>query len=190
MNRMAFVIAFVLLGNIAFAQKDTTLYYIPLINNKIVYKDSIDVPGRKKAELDAAAKKWFFSYFKMYKTNLTEKSKDPENSISDLGIMEFSMTPRKTPHQFYLVTNIDINCHDNNYSYKISYIYIRPKGGIIKSAGCFAGSSETLVNIYNKKRTRFFNISQSHRKMIASYLANIDANVRNCISSLNKAIMN
>ena len=190
MNKLAFIIIFLSVGNIALAQKDTTLYYIPLINNKIVYQDSIIVPGRTRAEIDAAAKKWFYNYFKIYKTNTTQKIEDPANSISDLGIIEFDMAPRKKRHRFYLVTNIDINCRDNNYSYKIYYIYIRPKGGLLKGAGCFAGSSETLVNMYNKKRLRFFRLKESRKKMIVNYLANIDANVRNCINSLNKAIMN
>ena len=185
MNKRLIVILFVLLGNVVLAQKDSTLYYIPIIKNQIVYQDSINLPHHKRADLDAAAKKWFYNYFKTYKPNLTEKKPDPQSSVSAIGIMEFEMAPENEKHTFYLITNVDICCRDNGYNYKISYIYIKPKDG-----GGFSGSSEALVALYHQKHYHMMDATDERRKMIVNYLANIDANVRGCISSLKKAIRN
>jgi len=187
MAKRVIVIFWVLLGNVAFAQRDTTLYYIPIINNKIVYQDSITVAHHNRTQLDAAAKKWFYSYFKQYKPNLSQRVVDPKSSVSELGIMEFNMVPENEKKTFYLITNVDIVCKDNTYSYKISYIYIKPKES---GSDCFSGSSETLVEMYHQKHYHFLEVTDERRKMIANYLANIDANVRICIASLKKAMRN
>jgi hypothetical protein len=185
MNKRLIVIFFVLVGNVVLAQKDTTLHYIPIIKNQIVYQDSIITPHRKRADLDAAAKKWFYTYFKTYKPNLTQKAVDPQSSVSAIGIIEFEMAPEQEKHTFYLITNVDVSCRDNGYNYKISYIYIKPKDG-----SGFSGSSEALVSLYHQKHYHMMDATDERRKMIVNYLANIDANVRACISSLKKAMRN
>ncbi|WP_461449745.1 hypothetical protein [Mucilaginibacter sp.] len=185
MNRRLIVILFILTWNVVLAQKDTTLHYIPIIKNQIVYQDSIIQPHRKRADLDAAAKKWFYGYFKTYKPNLSRKIVDPQSSISEIGIMEVEMAPNQEKQTFYLITNVDICCRDNGYNYKISYIYIKPKDG-----SGFNGSSEALVALYNQRHYHLFDATDDRRKIIVNYLANIDANVRACISSLKKAMRN
>ncbi|MDB5136029.1 MAG: hypothetical protein JWP37_2632 [Mucilaginibacter sp.] len=62
MRKLLFVI-FILITNIAFAQKDTIGLNIPISNGKVIYERVFKTPGKSKSELYNNAQTWFIEHY-------------------------------------------------------------------------------------------------------------------------------
>ncbi|MES2110443.1 MAG: DUF4468 domain-containing protein [Bacteroidota bacterium] len=195
MNRWLIVLFFLLTTSVVLAQneKDTLVYKMPVIDGKLIYKDSIELKGRKKTMMDSVAKKWFFSYFKYYKKDTSSRDKGLSGIILDKAAVEFRMSTTSVAlvkYDFYLIFTLQVNCADGYYTYKIFDIFFTPKSSLFRSVGYYQQSPEYLLGLYKQKHLGFGPAINMGRKKIREYLTNTDNGIRACIASLNKAMAN
>ena len=183
---------FILLSAPAFAQrenKDSVIKHIPLIKDKIVYTDSISVNGHSGKQLDSAAKKWFLGNFSRKDSITNATPQVGYNAVSNTGIFEFKCMPGYVNVLFYGIMTIQITCYDNSYTYRISDLYFRPHNNFLNGAG-YQRDPNYLIGLYYKKHLSFGEAWNVDRHEIKGYLVGLDAAVRSCIASLNKAMAN
>jgi len=195
MNRWLIVLSFLLAANVALAQneKDSLVYKMPVINGKLIYKDSVELKGGKKVVMDSIAKKWFLGYFKYYKTDTSSKDKGLPGTILNRAAVVFRMTTTSVAlvkYDFYLIFTLNVNCSDGYYTYKIFDIFFTPKSGLFRAVGYYQQSPEYLLGLYKQKHLGFGPAINFGRKKICEYLTNTDNGIRACIASLNKAMAN
>jgi hypothetical protein len=175
--------------NIALAQKDEAIKQMPVINGHLIYTDSISVQGHTAAQLDTAAKKWFYSYFKYTDTNIVRTAKDKKSIVFNRGVFEFKCTPMLITMQYYGIVTMQVQCKNNYYTYKIYHVWFRPKNGVLNELS-YKSSADYLLTLYNKKHLSFSELLSIDKAEVKSYLFSIDTSIRLCISSLNKAMAN
>jgi hypothetical protein len=192
MDRSLLIILCLLIANAVFAQKgkDTVVYNLPVVNDKLVYEDSVNVKGRSKASLDSTVKKWFISYFKYYRTDTSSiQDKTIISAIWHQGVLEYHVKPGLINIPYYAVITIHIICTNDYFRYKIYNIYFVPKSGFLRELG-FQNDPEYLIRLYKQKHIGFAKSMTIDRGMIRNYLSNMNLAVRKCIASLNKAMVN
>jgi len=192
MNRWPLILLLLLIANAAFAQKgkDTVVYNLPVVSGKLVYADSIKVPGHSKAVLDSAAKKWLISYFQYHWADTLSKDKDNESCVLTKALLEFRAPPnsiRAVYYDYYLLVTVKIDCKNGYYTYKVFDTYFRPKSGFFNKVVIHPTSPDYLIDIYKKKHYGFMTIDGS---TIRYYLACVNTAILKCIASLNKAMAN
>ena len=64
--KLVLLFFFLLAFNAAFAQKDSIVYKIPTVGDKVVYSGTVTVNNKSAAQLDAVSKSWMDSYFKYH----------------------------------------------------------------------------------------------------------------------------
>jgi hypothetical protein len=64
MYKSLVILVFLFLVSKASAQKakDTLIYNLPVVNDKLIYQGAGSVPGRDKATLDSLAKSWVYGF--------------------------------------------------------------------------------------------------------------------------------
>lgn len=196
MNRIILLILLLFITTVGFAQraKDTLIYNLPMVNDKLQYDGSIDVKGHNRAELSAIAKKWLFTYFKENKLSdanatLTPSKTDTTTFTLYQGLLEYHVTPGWISIPFYAIINIQVKCTKNNYTYRISDIYFRPQNGVLNAMG-YQKDPNYLIKIYKQKHLGLKHIIDLDRNMIRKYLSHLNTAVLDCIASLNKAMAN
>jgi hypothetical protein len=77
MYRLTFTFSLLLLTAKLFAQshRDSLVNNMPMVNGRLVYADTVKVPGHSQKQLDTTAKKWFAGYFKFQRPD-TARRKD------------------------------------------------------------------------------------------------------------------
>jgi hypothetical protein len=180
--------AFLLLSNVIFAQKDSIAYKIPTEGDKVVYNGTVVVNNKSRAMLDTASKAWLKGYFK-YIRPVTPADGQDTSSIFSQGLLEYKVRPGMVNIPFFCQVNIRVTCKDNSYTYRISDIYFRPKSEYWNNSG-FENSPDYLVKVGKKKHLGLATSWNVTRGQIREYLTKMDANIRACIASLNKAMSN
>ena len=175
--------------NIALAQKDEAIKQMPVLNGDLIYTDSIAVQGHTMAQLDTAAKKWFYSYFKYTDTNVARTAKDKKSIIFNRGVFEFKCTPMFVTFPYYGIVTMQVQCKNNYYTYKIYQIWFRPENRVLNSLA-YKSSADYLLKLYNKKHLSFSELMSIDKAEVKNYLFSIDESIRLCILSLNKAMVN
>jgi hypothetical protein len=180
---------FLLLSIDLFAQigKDTIVYNLPMVNDRLIYADSIIVSNHKSVVLDSAAKKWFKRYFRYSQADTSSKEKNAGDIVANLGVLEYHVKPGLINIPYYALITIHIACKDNSYSYKIYNVYFRPQSKFFSAVG-FERDPEDLIALYKQKHIGFVRYMTINRGMIRNYLLNMNAAIRECIASLNKAM--
>lgn len=187
MNRLLLIALFLLAAKAGFGQSnaDSVIAHIPIYNGCIVYADSITVKGRTKLDLDTTAKNWFNSYLKEHTGCIPPN--DSVNSVLGRGAIQYQMKPGMVNITFYAIVTVQIKCTDNHYSYYIYDFYLRPKSEMLHSLG-YINSPEYLLGLSKKKHLGLATSMRVERGQIKEYLTKMDAAVRTCIASLNKAM--
>lgn len=191
MNRLLLIVLFLLSANKIFAQKDkdTTVYNLPEVNGKLVYKDSIFVKGRSDVMLDSLAKKWFNGYFKYWQSDTLSKDRVKNCSVLAQGVLEYTARPGLLNIPYFAIISIMIKCNDDGYVYEIHDILFRPQNGILYRIG-YERDPEYLINLYKQKHIGLIKAMSIDRGMIRNYLSSMNTAVLNCIASLKKAMTN
>jgi hypothetical protein len=195
MKRILFIALFLLVTKAGFAQneKDSIVNSMPMVNDRLIYADSIQTKGRDKMTSDTILKKWFNGYFKMYCPDTLSKDKDVNSSILEQAATEFRMTTTSVAlvkYDFYLVMTIKINCYNGYYTYKIFDIFFIPKSRVFRTVGYYQASPEYLIGLLNKKHLGLVDGMNMGGKKIREYLTHTNDGVQACIASLNKAMAN
>jgi len=189
MSKTLSLILLLLLAKTCFAQKakDTLVYNLPVINDKLIYTDSIEVKGRDSISLDSTAKKWFKDYYIVHQADTTQ-GKNIKGSIVSQGILEFYLSPNLYRVPFYMVVSVQINCWNNHYSYKMCNIHFRSKSGFLNTIYNYPSDPEYLIKQYKQKHLGLLDINMRH--MTRARLSAMNKVVRASIVSLNKAMAN
>jgi hypothetical protein len=58
MNKILLVLLFLLFAETCFAQKDTVVTNLPMVDGKLVYSGSVNAPGRDSIALDSTVNNW------------------------------------------------------------------------------------------------------------------------------------
>jgi len=147
------VLLFLLASNVTFAQKDSIVFQIPTVGDKVVYSGTVTVNNKSRIMLDTAAKAWFSRNFK-YKRPDTLSNGPDTSSVFSQGLLEYKVRPGMVNIPFYCQITIRITCKDNQYSYNISDIYFRPKSEFLNAVG-YENSPDYLVKIGKRKHLGF-----------------------------------
>ncbi|MFI5160282.1 MAG: hypothetical protein ACHQHN_03350 [Sphingobacteriales bacterium] len=185
----SFLLFFFLLAfNAAFAQKDSIVYKIPTEGDKVVYSGTVAVNNRSAAQLDAISKSWLDSYFKYHLPAAAPAGADT-TKLYNKATIEYKVRPGMVNIPFYCQFIISINCKDNQYSYRISDIYFRPKSNTLNGIG-YENSPDYLVKIGKRKHLGIATSWNVTRGQIREYLTKMNAAMLECIASFNKAMTN
>ena len=169
---------------------DSLLARLPIINGKLIYQDSINIPGQNVSKLDSMVKRWFYNNFQ-YRCFLPQKGKDTLHNLLGQGIMEFSDFNRHqiVKYHYYLVMTIQINCRDNSYSYKISDMGLVLKNKFLNSAVMRPATPEYIIDLYKHKKHYWWTTGFTSNGL-KDYLANMNRLALNTVASLKKAMAN
>jgi len=196
MNRFQIILLFLLLTNAVFGQKkrDTLIYNLPVVNDKLIYEGSRSVIGRNRAELDTLAKNWYFTYFKNSQINekknpLITTGTDTSSFLLNRGVILFHVKPGLINISFLALIRVKVTCTDFHYSYKIDSILFRPQNNTLNALG-YQNDPEYLIKIYKRKHLGLSTAMDVTRGQIREYLSKMNATIRECIASLNKAMAN
>ncbi|MBB6108446.1 DUF4468 domain-containing protein [Mucilaginibacter lappiensis] len=189
MSKTLFLILMLLIAKTCFAQKakDSIVYNLPVINDKLIYTDSIEVKGRDSISLDTMAKKWFNSYYVAHQADTTQGN-NVKGSVVCQGILEYSLAPNLYRVPFYMVVSVQINCWNNHYSYKMCNIHFRSKSGLLNAIYHYPSDPEYLIKQYKQKRRGVLDINARH--MTRARLSAMNNVVLASIASLHKAMAN
>jgi hypothetical protein len=194
MNKFILLALLLLITKAGLAQtdKDSLVYNLPLVKGKLTYADTIKVKGHSQAQLDTAAKKWFAGYFKYAIPDTLAADKDKNSIILNRTAIDFKISnnPYSIKYNFLLVESIKVKCTGDGYTYKITNIRFIPKSSLARSVTIYETSPEVLIDLYeNKDRGQVSSINMGKKK-IREYLSITDNKIKECISSLNKAMAN
>jgi len=177
---------FVLAFNTAFAQKDSIIYKIPIVGDKVVYSGTVTMKNKSAAQLDTASKTWFNSYFTSYQPVAPPHDADT-SSVFSQGVLQYKVRPGMVNIPFICRITIRVTCKDNQYSYSISDIYFRPKSDMLNSIG-YQNSPEYLIRVGKKKHLGLSTAMNVTRGQIREYLTKMNTAILECVASLNKAL--
>ncbi|HEX3383972.1 MAG TPA: hypothetical protein VHS53_02230 [Mucilaginibacter sp.] len=186
--KLIFLAAFLLLSNAIFAQKDSIAFKIPTESDKVVYKGIVTVNGKSRVVLDTAAKTWLKVYFKYFRQATPADTQDT-SAVFSQGMLEYKVRPGMVNIPFFCQVTIRVTCKDGSYTYRISDIYFRPQNEFLNNIG-YENSPDYLVKIGKRKHLGLAISWNVTRDQIREYLTKMDANIRDCIASLNKAMNN
>jgi hypothetical protein len=196
MPRLLTIIFLLLSINTALAQKpkDTLIYNLPVVNDKLIYQGNGTINGKSRPALEAATKNWFASYFKANDlgepyTPFVTIGNDTSSFLLKRGILEYKVKPGMANINFVALIRIKVACTDNHYSYKIDSILFRPKNNTLNGIG-YENDPNYLISIYKRKHLGISTAWEVSRGQIREYLGKINGAVRDCIASLNKAMAN
>ena len=184
--KLILIAAFLLVSNVILAQKDSIVYKIPTVGDKVVYRGRVTVNSKTLVMLDTASKTWFNSYF-TYRRPATPADGQDTSSVFSQGLLEYKVRPGMINIPFSCQITIRITCKDNQYSYRISDIYFRPKSEFLNAVG-YQNSPDYLVRVGKKKHLGLATSWNVSRGQIREYLTKMDAAIRDRIASLNKAM--
>ena len=187
MKKTLLFILFLLTAKLVFAQADTL--NMPLHDGKLEYTGTIPVSNKNRLQLDTTAKGWFNRYFQY------RQLVDSNINISVLakGALQFRMTTTSmalVKYTFFLCMDIQIDCKDNSYTYKISNIYFTPKNAFFRKVIIHENSPEYMIELYNKKHLGFAYSVNLGRKKIREYLTHTNDTILACIAYLDQLSCN
>ncbi|WP_183581051.1 DUF4468 domain-containing protein [Mucilaginibacter sp. X5P1] len=199
MNKLLLLSILLLITKAGFSQagKDSVdtqgafIYQMPMVNEHLIYADTVTLNNHNKNQLYMTARKWFFSYFKYHRPDTLSKDSDSNSAILNQAGVTFKMTTTSVSvvkYTFYLIFSIKINCTDNKYTYKIFDIYFVPKNDLFRNLSYYQHSPEYLIGIYTRKHLGMANSINMGRKKVREYLKNTDDGIRASIASLNQAM--
>lgn len=176
---------FLLAAKLGFAQTDTL--NMPMHDGRLEYTATIPISNKTYFQLDTTAKGWFNRYvhYRQFVDSNTN------SSVLAKGALEFRMTTTSVAlvkYTFFLYFDIQIDCKENSYSYKISNIYFTPKNSFFRKVIIHQSSPEYLIDLYNKKHMGFANSVNFGRRKVREYLTRTDDTILACIASLNQAM--
>ena len=174
--------------NAAFAQKDSIVYKIPTEGDKVVYSGIVSVNNKSATQLNAISKSWMDSYFKYHLPAAAPAGADTTR-LYNKATIEYKVRPGMVNIPFYCQFIISVTCQDNQYSYRISDIFFRPKSNTLNSIG-YENSPDYLVKIGKRKHLGLATSWNVTRGQIREYLAKMNAAMLECIAALNKAMTN
>jgi len=186
--KLILLAAFLLASNVIFAQKDSIVYKIPTVGEKVVYSGTVAVNGKTHIMLDTTAKAWFNSNFKYKRPDTSPGSLDT-SSVFSQGLLEYKVRPGMVNIPFLCQITIRITCKNNQYNYNISDIYFRPKSEFLNGVG-YQNSPDYLVKVGKKKHLGLGTSWNVTRGQIREYLTKMNTAILACIASLNKAMSN
>ena len=193
MRKFLFLV-FLFAPKVDYAQtaKDTLIYNLPVINNKLIYEGNGKVAGRNKADLDSLLKTWIQSYFNLRnlaadQATIIPLDSDTTGVVLSQGMLEYKVRPGMVNIDFVAIIRIKVLVTDGWYSYKIDRIFFRPKNSTLNAMG-YQNDPEYLINEYKKKHIGFWTAWNVTRGQMREYLSTMNTAVRNCISSLNNAM--
>jgi hypothetical protein len=186
--KLILLVAFLLVSNAIFAQKDSIVYKIPMAGDKVVYSGTVAANGKSHVMLDSVAKTWFSNYLS-YHHPVTPADGQDTSSVFGQGLLEYKVRPGMINIPFYCQITIRITCKDNRYSYSISDIYFRPKSSTLNAMG-YQNSPEYLIRAGKKKHLGLSTAMNVTRGQIREYLTRMDTAILECIASLHKAMSN
>jgi len=184
--KLILIASFLLLSNVVFAQKDSIAFKIPTEGDKVVYNGTVTVANKNRVMLDTAAKAWLKSYFK-YRNPATPADTQDTSAVFSQGLLEYKVKPGMVNIPFTCQITIRVTCRENNYTYRISDIYFRPKSEFLNAVG-YENSPDYLVKIGKRKHLGLGTSWNVTRGQIREYLTKMDINIRACIASLNQAM--
>jgi len=184
----ALLFFFLLAFNAAFAQKDSIVYKIPMVGDKVVYSGTVTVNNKSAAQLDAASKSWLDSYFKYHLPAAAPAGADT-TKLYNKAMIQYKVRPGMVNIPFYCQFIISVSCKDNQYSYRISDIFFRPKSNTLNGMG-YQNKPEYLIEVGKKKHLGLSTAMNVTRGQIREYLTKMNAAILECIASLNKAMAN
>jgi len=176
---------FLLAAEFGFAQTDTL--NMPMHDGKLEYTGTIPISNKTNFQLDTTAKGWFNRYvpYRKYIDSNTN------SSVLAQGALEFRMTTTSlamVKYTFLLCFDIQIDCKNNSYSYKISNIFFTPRNEFFRKVVIHETSPEYLIDLYHKKHMGFANSINLGRKKVREYLTRTNDTILDCIASLNQAM--
>jgi|GEM_PF-1286761 len=120
--RKLFLLATVLISQIAFAQKnDTTGLHLPLTDGKVVYQQIFKVPGKQQTQLYSNAQLWFVKRYKS--DDAIDKRNHAEARVIGHGTETLSFKgPLKRDVPVKVKLNIEIASKADQYTVRISNI--------------------------------------------------------------------
>jgi hypothetical protein len=189
MNKILPVLLFLLFAEAGFAQKDTVVTNLPMVDGKLVYSGSVNITARDSIALDSTANNWLKSYFKYHRPCPSPPVEATTGSISSQAVLEYKVKPGLINIPYYGIINILITCKNNSYSYKIYDIHFRPKSGTLNAIG-YERNPEYLIALYKQKHIGLIKSMSIDKHEIRNYLSNMNSAVLECIASLKKAMTN
>jgi hypothetical protein len=172
-------------------KQDSLVYHMPIVDGKLVYADTISVPGRTKSLLDSAAKKWLNSYFTFHRPDTLRADLDSSSSVLSQGLLQFNIAPTSmslVKYEFYLSFCIKINCSNDKYICRIFNVFFVPKSRLSRAIVVHLESPEYLIDSYKKEHMGLAPTVNFGRKKMAEYLEDTDRLIRQAIASLNAAM--
>ncbi|MBD1363516.1 hypothetical protein IDJ77_06820 [Mucilaginibacter sp. ZT4R22] len=182
------VLALLLKCSLAQDVKDSLVYNLPMVNDKLIYADTVKVTG-SKAVLDRVANAWFKNYFKNYRPYPADREVDVGAAVFDQAMLEYKVSPGLIAIDYFAAVSIKITSGNNFYAYKIYEISFRPKNGVLNKIG-YQNDPDYLIKLYKKKHLGLITSMSLSRGMIREYLDKMNTAVIACIASLNKAMAN
>jgi hypothetical protein len=190
MKRYLITAVLALLLRCALAQevKDSLVYHLPMVNDKLIYTDTVKVTG-KKALLDSVATAWFKNYFQNYRPYPADREVDAGATVFDQAMLEYKVSPGLIAINYFAAVAIKITCGNNFYTYKIYEISFQPKNGVLNTIG-YQKDPEYLIRLCKKKHLGLITSMSLSRGMIREYLDKMNTAIIACIASLNGAMAN
>ncbi|TFF33299.1 hypothetical protein [Mucilaginibacter psychrotolerans] len=190
MKRYLITAVLTLLLKCALAQnvKDSLVYQLPMVNDQLIYKDTVKVTGNKTL-LDSAAGAWFKSYFQNYRPYPADREVDTSAAVFDQAMLTYKVSPGLIAIDYFAAVSIKITTGNNFYTYKIYEISFRPKNGVLNKIG-YQNDPEYLIKLYKRKHLGLITSMSLSRGMIREYLDKMNTAVIACIASLNRAMAN
>lgn len=184
-NLIFFLLLFSVQMSFAQDDKDTIINRLPIINGKLIYKDSVAVFNTGRSILSTKAKRWFNDYYKHHETKPGLISID---TLLGHGTIECKFKPGMINIPFYQIATILIVCKDNYYKYSIYNIYFWPQSKTLNTIA-YENNPEELIKLYKQKHIGFFRSITIDRNMIRKYISAMNINIQASIMSLNKAMI-
>lgn len=188
MKKLIFI-TFLINTTIIYAQKkDTIGLNLPIINDRLVYEQVIDVPDKTKSQLFSNAKVWMANTFVSSKDVIQSEDKEAGNIIGKGFTKVYFKSMVTIERNDYFTIQIDVK--DNKYRYKIHDITVTSDGADL--GGSFGSVPKTsftddqlIGKLLGKNGLGIYGLTKNQ---IRNLLSSIDAKTKEIMVSLKEAM--
>lgn len=187
--RKIFILAFVLISSVVFAQKkDTVGLKLPFVNGKVVYEKSFKAAGRQESQLFSNSQLWFVE---RYKSDQVIQQRDhAAGKVAGEGteILTFK-GPLNRDVACKVKMHIEIESKDDRYTVRISDIVYGYQAEPTEERTFF--SAEDMVNDMTQhkyKNAEGFNPVPFNKKQSKKALASLTPLINNMMTSISQTM--
>jgi hypothetical protein len=188
--RKLFLLAFILVGQVAFAQKKVVAGPdVPVVDNQVVYEKVYDVAGQSQAQLYSNAQAWFVTRYKS--TDEIDSKDNGTGKVLGNGIEFLTFKgPLKRDVSCKIKMKIEIVSKDGGYKVRIFNIVYGYQGDPTDERVFF--SAEDLVKYVSTgqrvKNAAGVNPIPFNKKQSAKALESLNPFVDNILTSINQSM--